>query len=320
MLEDPLALSKARPQLSAKVPITRSQGLFIVLACLALIGVSLWRPWPTAKAFIAMATVFYVVFTAYKLLLVRLSVTRRSEIRIADGETCAIADADLPVYAILVPMYREPETVPQMVKALNELDYPAEKKDIQFLLEEDDLATRNAMANVSLPAGFRVTVIPESFPRTKPKACNIGLAKAMGTYLVIYDAEDRPEPDQLRKAAVAFSRAASDVICLQSRLNFYNPRQNLLTRWFTGEYSAWFDLSLPGLSAMGAVIPLGGTSNHFRVDKLRELMGWDAYNVTEDCDLGIRIYRSGYRSMMLNATTWEEACSQVRFWIPQRTR
>jgi cellulose synthase/poly-beta-1,6-N-acetylglucosamine synthase-like glycosyltransferase len=118
----------------------------------------------------------------------------------------------------------------------------------------------------------------------------------------------------------AFRRVGSDVVCLQCRLNFYNPNQNLLTRWFAAEYSAWFDLSLPGLCALGAVIPLGGTSNHFILSKLKELMGWDAYNVTEDCDLGIRIYRQGYTSRMLNTTTWEEACSHLGFWIRQRTR
>jgi glycosyltransferase XagB len=137
---------------------------------------------------------------------------------------------------------------------------------------------------------------------------------------VIYDAEDRPEPDQLKKAILGFGQAGPRVICLQSRLNFYNQRQNLLTRLFTAEYSAWFDLSLPGLSAMGGVIPLGGTSNHFVTAKLKELLGWDAYNVTEDCDLGIRIHRAGYETRMLNTTTWEEACSQIRFWIPQRSR
>jgi cellulose synthase/poly-beta-1,6-N-acetylglucosamine synthase-like glycosyltransferase len=157
-------------------------------------------------------------------------------------------------------------------------------------------------------------------PRTKPKACNLGLAGARGKYLVIYDAEDRPEPDQLKKAVAAFSRVGPEIVCLQSKLNFYNPRQNLLSRWFTAEYSSWFDLSLPGLSAMNAVIPLGGTSNHFVASVLKDMMGWDAYNVTEDCDLGARIYRMGYATRMLDTTTWEESCCNLHYWIRQRTR
>jgi cellulose synthase/poly-beta-1,6-N-acetylglucosamine synthase-like glycosyltransferase len=207
-----------------------------------------------------------------------------------------------------------------LVKALDELDYPAEKKDVQLLLEADDTDTLAAVGELSLPPGFRVTLIPPSEPRTKPKACNIGLARARGEYLVIYDAEDHPEPDQLKKAVAAFDQLGPQTVCLQSKLNFYNPRQNLLTRWFTAEYCSWFDLALPGLAAIGAVIPLGGTSNHFVTEKLREMHGWDAFNVTEDCDLGVRIYRKGYRSSMLNTTTWEEACGSLPFWIRQRTR
>jgi cellulose synthase/poly-beta-1,6-N-acetylglucosamine synthase-like glycosyltransferase len=319
-IADPLALSRHRPDLSAKTPIVASQKAMFVVLALGLIWAAVAHPWAAAKAFVALSTVFYVVFTAYKLLLMRLSVARHAELTISAEDLAEQNGFDLPVYSILVPMYHEPETVPQMVRALTELDYPADRKDVQFLLEEDDAATRDAMAQIRLPPGFRVTLIPPSFPRTKPKACNIGLAEAKGEFLVIYDAEDRPERDQLRKAVAAFARGGSRVACLQSRLNFYNPRQNLLTRWFTAEYSAWFDLSLPGLSALGAVIPLGGTSNHFRTPYLRDMLGWDAYNVTEDCDLGVRIYRAGHRSMMMNATTWEEACSSPRFWIKQRTR
>mgnify|MGYP006290669673 CR=1 FL=1 len=317
---DPLALARERPDWCASVPIDRRQKLVLVLLSLALLAASIWQPWNTARGFVLLSTVFYLVFTFYKLLLVRLSVSREADIRVTPEEAAAIPDADLPVYSILVPMYREPDSVRHLVQALSAMDYPADKKDIQLLLEEDDRETRDAVDALDLPAGFRVTLVKESFPRTKPKACNIGLELARGKYLVIYDAEDRPEPDQLRKAVFAFSRMPPHVVCLQCRLNFYNPRQNLLTRWFTAEYSAWFDLSLPGLSAMDAVIPLGGTSNHFIASRLREMLGWDAYNVTEDCDLGVRIYRNGYRSMMLNTTTWEEACSSFWYWVRQRTR
>jgi len=317
---DPLALSREKPELSAKVPLTSGQKVLLVFGSLLVLYLAATRPTATAKAFILFSTVFYLVFTFYKFLLLRYSITKSSEIHITAEEIAQMAPGDLPVYSILAPMYREPESAQHLVDALAALDYPAGKKDVQLLVEEDDLVTRQAVGRIRLPEGFRVTVVPESHPRTKPKACNIGLAEARGKYLVIYDAEDRPERDQLLKAAAGFLRAESDVICLQSKLNFYNPRQNILTRWFTAEYSTWFDLSLPGLSALRAVIPLGGTSNHFITAKLREMLGWDAYNVTEDCDLGVRIYRLGFRSRMLNTTTWEEACSSLRFWIRQRTR
>jgi cellulose synthase/poly-beta-1,6-N-acetylglucosamine synthase-like glycosyltransferase len=319
-LDDPLALAKRHPELSASVPVTRGQRAAIIVGALLVLACVIVAPWATARAFILLATVFYLVVSAYKLALVRLSISRDAELHVSAAELAAADKAALPVYSVLVPMYREPESVAQLVDALAAMDYPEDRKDVQLLLEEDDAATRAAAEALRLPPGFRITLVRPSFPRTKPKACNIGLAQARGKYLVIYDAEDRPEPDQLKKAALAFSRVGPEVACLQSRLNFYNPRQNLLSRWFTAEYSAWFDLSLPGLSAWRAVIPLGGTSNHFVTEKLRELWGWDAYNVTEDCDLGVRICRKGYGTRMLETTTWEEACCSLPFWIRQRTR
>jgi len=162
--------------------------------------------------------------------------------------------------------------------------------------------------------------VPPGVPRTKPKACNHGLACARGEYVVIYDAEDRPDPDQLKKAVIAFDQVPGNVACIQAKLNFYNAHQNFLTRCFTAEYAMWFDLCLPGLDFLRAPIPLGGTSNHFRMDALRQLGGWDEYNVTEDCDLGLRLFYGGWRTRILNSTTWEQACPSLRYWISQRSR
>lgn len=318
--DDPLLLSKLAPELSAKTPIITWQIVFIILMCLIVIAGAVWYPWTLAKIFIAFCTIFYLLSTVYKLVLMRYAILHLAEIQISEKELRCLRDDELPVYSILIPMYHEAETVSDIVTSIKQLDYPQDKLDVQLVLEEDDAETRNAVNQMKLPANIRVTVVPVSFPRTKPKACNVALAHARGKYLVIYDAEDRPEPDQLRKAVAAFRSLPSEVICLQSKLNYYNRHQNLLSRWFTIEYSSWFDLFLPGLSKSNGMIPLGGTSNHFITEKLKELIGWDAYNVTEDCDLGVRIYRAGYKSRMLNTTTWEEACCLLPYWLRQRTR
>jgi len=317
---DPLKLSHERPEMSASVPMTGSQKVLVLIVAAVVTAGLVVSPWTVGKIFVLISTLFYMAFSLYKLVLVRMSVLSHSEIHISRQELAELDEDGLPVYSVLVPMYMEPESLEQSLEALKKMDYPPHKKDVQFLLEEDDEATLKEAERLDMPEGFRVTVVPESHPRTKPKACNIGLELAKGEYLVVYDAEDRPEPDQLKRAVLAFRRVEKNVVCLQSKLNFYNPRQNMLTRWFTAEYSAWFDLSLPGLSSIGAVIPLGGTSNHFVTAVLKDMMGWDAYNVTEDCDLGVRIHRMGYRTRMLNTTTWEEACSSFPYWTKQRTR
>lgn len=317
---DPLELSHRRPEWSASQPLTRAQKVATLALLAGLAAAFACCPLRTAQVLIAACTAFYVVLTVYKFVVIRASLSPSAILRFSPSEIAAQEPREWPVFSVLVPMYKEPETVRQMVASLEAMEYPVDRKDVQILLEADDAATLEAARALTLPPGFRVTEIPPSFPRTKPKACNIGLHLARGEYLVIYDAEDLPEKDQLKKAVMAFEASPANVVCVQSRLNYYNPRQNVLTRWFTAEYSAWFDLQLPGLAALNAVIPLGGTSNHFRTRVLQELMGWDAYNVTEDCDLGVRLARAGYATRMLETTTWEEACSDVWFWIKQRTR
>jgi cellulose synthase/poly-beta-1,6-N-acetylglucosamine synthase-like glycosyltransferase len=233
----------------------------------------------------------------------------------------AVADPrPWPVFTVLCPMYRETAVLPQFVKAIAALDYPVARLQVLLLLEEDDVDTIAFARAMALPPSFEIVVVPDGLPKTKPRACNHGLRIANGEYVVIFDAEDVPEPDQLRKAARAFAGLPGYVACLQAPLNFYNPRQNLLTRLFTAEYSLWFDLILPGLQALGGPIPLGGTSNHFRAHVLRGLGGWDPFNVTEDADLGIRLYKHGFRTGMLDSTTFEEANPDPRNWIRQRSR
>jgi len=273
---------------------------------------------------------FYILVIIYKLLTVFLSLLVVREHRVSEDELLQLSYEDLPVYTILVPLYREKEVADKVVTAALGFDYPQDKLDVKLLLEEDDPETIAAVDALELPACVQKLVVPHSQPKTKPKACNHGLEQARGDYLVIYDAEDRPDQDQLKKAIVAFrridARAAeagkekSNVVCLQAKLNYYNPRQNWLTKWFALEYSTWFDLFLPGLHAMGVPIPLGGTSNHFRTEELRAIGGWDPYNVTEDCDLGMRIHATGYRAQVLDSTTWEEANCRLWNWIRQRSR
>jgi glycosyltransferase XagB len=203
---------------------------------------------------------------------------------------------------------------------LTELDYPPAKLDIKIVLEAVDTATIRAASRLAFPGNVDLIIVPDLQPRTKPKALNYALQFATGDLVVIYDAEDRPEPDQLRKAATVFHHAAADVACLQARLDYFNAKENWLSRQFTIEYATLFRGLLPLLSRFGLPLPLGGTSNHFRIGVLRALGAWDPYNVTEDADLGMRLHRAGYRVETLDSTTYEEACCQPAAWVKQRTR
>ncbi len=299
-----------------------SPGQQVSLVAFLLLS-AIWLALSYKSYFIVMNTfssIFYLSFSAYKFYLVYRAMAHQLEVPISDEEVAALDDRDLPVYTILIPVYREAEILPDLLEAVNNLDYPTIKLDIKVLMEADDLDTIEAFRRMNMPSHFQGIIVPSAQPMTKPKACNYGLIHARGEYVVIFDAEDLPEPDQLKKVLVAYSKVSPEVICIQTKLNYYNRRQNLLTRWFTVEYSMWFDLFLPGLDASGAPIPLGGTSNHFKRDALVEAGAWDPHNVTEDADLGLRLYKRGYKTATVDSTTFEEANSEIYNWIRQRSR
>jgi cellulose synthase/poly-beta-1,6-N-acetylglucosamine synthase-like glycosyltransferase len=309
-----------RPKLSALQTFTTSQVVALcVIGLLWILGLLVFRL-EMLTAVIAAITVMYTFNLILSMGMAIRTFRNTPEERISNDIVHALKDVEWPLYTILCPLYREAQVVPQFVQAMLALDYSPEKLQILFLTEEDDVETRNAIRALSLPRHFKILVVPDGKPRTKPRACNYGLMHAKGPYVVIYDAEDIPDPLQLKKAVLTFASHGTDVVCVQAKLNFYNIRQNLLTRWFTAEYSAWFDLILPGLQLAKFSLPLGGTSNHFRAATLRALGGWDAYNVTEDCDLGLRLKRYRMNTVILDSTTLEEANSQTKNWIRQRSR
>ena len=228
--------------------------------------------------------------------------------------------ARLPTVSILVALYRESDIAARLVKRLGALDYPQGLLDVVLAVEEDDKITRQALSRANLPVWMRIVVTPAGRVKTKPRALNHALTQCRGTIVGVYDAEDAPAPDQIHKVVARFAQRGPKVACLQGALDFYNPTKTWLARCFTLEYAGWFRVILPGLQHLGIPLPLGGTTLFFRRDVLEKLGGWDAYNVTEDADLGIRLARAGYRTEILSTTTLEEATCHGMAWVKQRSR
>jgi glycosyltransferase XagB len=250
-----------------------------------------------------------------------------------------LADAQLPVYTVLVPLFREISVLHNIVHSLQMLNYPPEKLDIKIILEENDRPMHLAVRDLNLPWYFDILIVPVGKPQTKPRALNYAMQFARGTLATIYDGEDIPQPNQLRLAASQFEQESEHTACLQAALDFFNPNENWLTRQFTAqekpcgicalipltrqftaEYAALFRVILPTLAAYGMPLPLGGTSNHFRVSALAAVGHWDAFNVTEDADLGVRLARHGFKTGILHSTTYEEANTRFGNWMKQRRR
>jgi glycosyltransferase XagB len=308
------------PGSSALVTFTKSQ-LIIIFSVIALVTVALFLSFTNTTIIINMLmSSFFLVAVTFKLFLALTGSKLELFQAVSKKELLGTKREELPVFTIQLPVYREDKLIKKLIWNLQSLDYPREKLDIKLLIEEDDDKTLNAVRDLDFPAIFEVIVVPFHMPKTKPKACNYGLYFSRGEYLTIYDAEDVPDHDQLRKVVILFSKLPKNYICIQCALNYFNRNENFLTRMFTLEYSYWFDYMLPGLSTLDIPVPLGGTSNHFKLEKLMELGGWDPFNVTEDADLGIRAFAKGYKVALVNSTTYEEANNEPFNWIRQRSR
>ncbi len=274
----------------------------------------------TLKLVAAIVSILYFADVIFNFAVVYSSMQRPRELAFSNSDLASIDESKLPIYSVLCPLYKEAHIFPQFLEAINNLDYPKEKLDVLLLLEEDDKETIKILDKLILPSYIRKIIVPPSLPKTKPKACNYGLNLAVGEYLVVYDAEDIPDPLQLKKAYLGFQTVPEDVQCLQAKLNYYNSRANYLTRFFTVEYALWFDIMLTGLQSFSSSLPLGGTSNHFKTERLKSLQGWDPFNVTEDADLGVRLFQKGFRTAVIESTTLEEATSGIKNWVRQRSR
>jgi cellulose synthase/poly-beta-1,6-N-acetylglucosamine synthase-like glycosyltransferase len=318
--ESVYGLKERDPDGSAFQVITKTQKrvLFVVLA--AAIACAVMWPRLSLQAFIVAINAMLLSGILFKFIVSIVGARNEQLQLVSDEEVAALNDDELPTYTVLVPAYKESNVVGLLMNNLKVLDWPVEKLQILLLLEEDDNETIAAAEAAQLPDTVTVLRIPDAKPKTKPKACNFGLQFARGEYCVIFDAEDKPDRDQLKKAFIAFKKGGEKMVVVQAALNYFNRGENFLTRMFTLEYSFWFDYMLPGLSKLKLPIPLGGTSNHFRTDMLKELGAWDPFNVTEDADLGIRASAKSYIVGVVNSTTYEEANKEAWNWIRQRSR
>jgi cellulose synthase/poly-beta-1,6-N-acetylglucosamine synthase-like glycosyltransferase len=307
------SFARSFPQQSAHSGLERWQVLLASVVLILGLGCVIVAPSLVALVITALTAAMTIVTAA-------ISGAGLLERRARSGLLEPLPDDLLPKYTILVPAYREESVIGRLVKALSDLDYPKDRLEVLILTECDDKETRQAAASLVLPDFVRLIDVPPGQPKTKPRACNLGLLLAGGDLLVIFDGEDLPEGDQLRKAAATFARSSERLACVQAKLNFYNPDQNLLTHALYAEYSVKFEIMLFGEARLCLPIPLGGTSNHFRTEVLRALGGWDPWNVTEDADLGLRCAADNYSVSAIDATTWEEATTQIRPWVRQHTR
>ena len=311
-------LANSQPDKSAQKVVTIWQGM-VITAIFCAIGASLLLfPGLTVLFLHLLATVFYLAVTLMRAMMI---IPGAKMLQVAEHPipSSSAIDRELPTYSVLVALYREANQVDQLVDALSNINWPADRLQILLVCEEGDEETIVRCQLHCDDPRFQTIVCPRSDPQTKPKALNYALPLARGEFLVLYDAEDRPHKDQLREAYGKFGQD-ENFACLQAPLLIHNEEQSWFTRMFSIEYTTLFSTMLPVLEKWQAPIPLGGTSNHFRTKVLMEIGAWDPYNVTEDADLGMRLARHGYRCGTIKRPTFEEAPPVLSVWFKQRSR
>ncbi|WP_018182065.1 glycosyltransferase family 2 protein [Kaistia granuli] len=309
-------LDRRRPEFSARRLLTPAQAVAGLVFALLLAFACWQQGLLVLQIFNIVAGFLFLALVMLRLLAVSIVLERTSR----PAPPLEVDRDHLPVYSVLVPLYDEAHMVADLARALDRLDWPKDRLDIKFIVEARDRSTRLAIERLGLGAPFEMLVVPDRAPRTKPKALNFALPLARGRFVTVYDAEDRPDPGQLIEAYLAFAASDERLACIQAPLLIDNDDTNGLTAFFAMEYSMQFDGVLPMLAALDMPLPLGGTSNHFRINALRRVGGWDPYNVTEDADLGIRFARCGYRTGTITRPTYEEAPRTTKLWLKQRTR
>lgn len=309
-------LASSRPDLSAKSGLTVVQRLigWAIVIAFSYFLFTATTATLTASVF-AMGAMFGIVIA------LRLFAAAHASRQRAVVQAARVHDSQLPTLTLLIPLLREGlDVVTDLVAAIKRLDYPAAKLDVKILVEADDIATINAVHEASPPPWFEIIPVPPGNPRTKPKALNYGLANARGSIVAVFDAEDRPDPNQPRAAMAAFQKGGSKLAVIQAPLLIHNGKDGWLARQFEVEYAIHFHVWLPFLAWLKLPLALGGTSNYFRKQALQDAGGWDAYNVTEDADIGLRLARRGHDAQTITPPTYEEAPGRLRPWMKQRTR
>lgn len=285
--------------------------LFLILA--GILVLSLFFPYAIG------IPIFCIGFVNYLYLLIFRIQNNLSPVPPSASANRELTVEDLPSITIILPLKNEDEVIRGTLNAINDLQYPQEKKQVIVVIEDTDRVTLSTISRIELKPNVEILLIPEAAPFTKGRALLHGIRKAEGEIITVYDAESRPERDQLMKAVSILSEEKSG-LCLQAKIHISNKSGNWITRNFAGEYYEWYERHLKTLSHEGFSFGLGGNSFFIRRKDLLNAGAWDPFNVTEDADLAVRLIENGVRIRLFDSVTKETCPKNLTDWSNQRTR
>lgn len=296
------------------------------------------------SAYIVVWLVFNI-YNLYPLFIFRIKNKRAGRKAVSFKEYRSRPERSFPKISLLIPAYREAVVLRDCIKGACEAEYPRNKLEIIVLTEKGDTDTISVANEAKREFGIKhIQIETTDEPRGKPRALNQALRGVDSDIIGVLDAEDVIEPLLFKKAAYKIQIGNYDAV--QGILDMVNEDDGLKNLHFRAEYGYWFRMYLPALESAGYPIPLGGTSNFIRTKVLKEIGGWDSYNLTEDFELGLRLYNNNksvglddsietttrakdlsllqnkyeYNVSAMKTVTKEESPLYVKSWIRQRTR
>ncbi|MGI9403362.1 MAG: glycosyltransferase, partial [Hyphomicrobium sp.] len=254
-------LALRSPEFSASSGLWRWQATVLASLAIVVCAGALLAAEPTFVALLVLLAIPFLFVVALRAVALWHFYNPPDLRRAADA--ARLEDEDLPIYTVLVPLFCEAAIVPDLICGLRAIEYPEHKLQVLLIVESIDRETQAALRGTVLGRHMHVLVMPDGKLRTNPRACQYALQFTTSAHVVVYDAEDWPDPAQLRRALAVFRATPKRLGCLQAQLNICNSNTSWLTRQFTIEYTALFDCILPTLERLKLPVPLGGTSNHF---------------------------------------------------------
>jgi cellulose synthase/poly-beta-1,6-N-acetylglucosamine synthase-like glycosyltransferase len=227
-----------------------------------------------------------------------------------------------PSCSILIPAHNEEKVIGATIQSMLNLEYPANKLQIIVINDGSTDGTKRIIERYAArDSRVRLFDIPRGKGgKGKSRALNLGLKKAKGDIIAIYDADNTPDKDSLHYL-VAQLLTHKELAAVIGKFRTVNKGVSLLTRFINIETLSFQSMLQAGRWQMHNISTLPGTNFVIWSRIVKELGGWDEEALTEDSELSIRIYEHGYKIKYIPyAITYEQEPQRWNVWIRQRMR
>jgi cellulose synthase/poly-beta-1,6-N-acetylglucosamine synthase-like glycosyltransferase len=226
---------------------------------------------------------------------------------------------NLPSFSIVVPVKNEEKVIGRLLEALQNVEYPADKKEIVIVEDGSTDGTLDICRRYADMHDVKMQILHKPFSDGKPSALNCGVLHSAGDIIGVFDADRVPAPDALENVLTCFEDSA--VAAVQGRTLSINSEESMLTKFISYEEAVWCEAYLRGKDALNLFVHLRGSCQFFRREALKRVRGFDERSLSEDMEISARFVERGYRIRYApDVRSWQESPPDVKQLFRQRTR